>query len=207
MSILLSGYEKTTQKLCFRVYLAQIPETERRLRTRCEHLTALDLLSAALYRDFGIRHAKIRRSGLKKPVLQHDSLHMNLSHCRGLAAAAVGTVPLGIDAEIPRTVRENLFPRICTPEEVAEITAADDKNFVFTRFWTLKESYAKYTGEGIGLNFSTLGFTLGNPLVFHHPAAENVMFIQQILENQSVISLCVPRGDYCLKTERGQQEC
>ena len=67
MKMLWSGTDPETNRLLFRVYAAEIPDTERKLRTRLSHLTALDLLSAVLLRDFGIfRTAKgslLQRSG------------------------------------------------------------------------------------------------------------------------------------------------
>lgn len=196
MRELLSGYDKTTQELLFRVYLTEIPEAERSLRARLSHVTALDLLSAALCRDFGIRHGKIARTGLEKPQLLHDDLHMNLSHCSGLAAAAVGRIPLGIDAETPRPVREKLLPRLCGPDETARILAAEDRELMFAQIWTLKESYGKLTGEGIRISMTEFEFLPGDPPVCLHPAAAGLQFYQKILGNQHVISLCVPRGDF-----------
>ena len=196
MNVLLSGYDKTTQELMFRVYLTEIPEVERSQRARLSHVIALDLLSAALCRDFGIRHGKLTRTGLEKPKLLHENLHMNLSHCADMAAAAVGRFPLGVDIETPRPVREKLLPRMCTPQETACVIAAEDSAFTFSQLWTLKESYGKYTGEGIRMQLSSVGFTLGDPPVFHSAHADEVQFYQKILENQHVLSLCVPHGDY-----------
>ena len=195
MKTLLSGYDKRTQELLFRVYSAAIPENGKRQNHRLAHLTALDLLGTALAEDFGVRHAVIRRAGLGKPELIHDFLHMNLSHCRGLAVAAVGRMPLGVDAEAPRAVRDALMQKVCAPEELAQIQASDDKNIAFSRFWTLKEAYAKYTGAGIRLDFSALRFTLGEKAVsFHHPEAEHVRFIQLTDSSGCTVSLCFPRG-------------
>ena len=196
MTELLSGYDKTTQKLVFRVYAEVLPDTGKRQKHRDAHFAALDLLGAALAKDFGVRHAVIRRVGLGKPQLIHDFLHINISHCRGMAVAAAGTVPLGVDAEVPRTVRDSLLEKVCTAEEIAQIKAADDENHMFARFWTLKEAYAKYTGEGIGLDFSTLGFSLVENIIFHHPNAGNVRFYQSKPDLQTVVSLCVPFGSY-----------
>ncbi|MBQ8920911.1 MAG: 4'-phosphopantetheinyl transferase superfamily protein [Oscillospiraceae bacterium] len=199
MNTLLSGYEKNTQILAFRVYAEQLDDSCRRQDHHKAHFAALDLLSAALAEDFGVHHAVIRREGLGKPKLIHDFLHMNLSHCKGLAVAAVGRVPVGVDAEAPRQVKDALMRKVCTEQELAAIAAADDKMLAFSRFWTLKEAYAKFTGKGIALDFSSLGFTLDPAPVFHHPAAESVQFYQILLENQHVVSLCVPRGAYTVK--------
>jgi len=196
MRELISGYDKITKQLIFRVYFLPIPQTDRRMRSKLSHLTALDLLSAALHRDFGIRNGIIYRAGLEKPKLLHGNLHMNLSHCQGMAAAAVGSVPLGIDVETARKFREKLLPGLCTEQEISGILSAENPEFRFSQYWTLKEAYSKFTGDGIRLPFHTLGFTLSDSPVFHHPDRENVQFYQMILENQHIISLCVPRGEY-----------
>ena len=201
--ILLSGFDKTTQELAFRIYCTEVPEAERRQMHKAEHFAALDLLGAALCRDFGIRHAKICRTGLDKPRLVHDSLHMNLSHCKGLAVCAVSRVPVGIDAETPRQVRDSLLPRICTPAETDWISSQDDKNLAFSRIWTLKEAYAKYTGAGIREPFSQLAFSLTDGIRFHHPDAENVRFFQLIRENHQVVTICLKNGVWGLIPQRG----
>ena len=67
MTELLSGYARSTQELMLRVYAAEIPETGKRQTHRASHFAALDLLSAALAKDFGVQHAVIHRVGLGKP--------------------------------------------------------------------------------------------------------------------------------------------
>lgn len=202
MTELFSGYDKSTQKLVFRVYAEQLPETEKRQRHKDAHFAALDLLGAALAEDFGLRHAVIRRVGLGKPQLIHGFLHINISHCKGLAVAAAGTVPLGVDAEVPRTVRESLLRKVCTAEEIAQIQAADDEKHMFARFWTLKEAYAKYTGEGIGLDFAKLGFAFSGDgaLMFRSPAAERVQFFHILTADMIPVSLCC-QNDITLNTD------
>lgn len=196
MKTLLSGYDKSTQKLMFRVYITALPEDGRRQNHKKAHFAALDLLGAAMAEDFGVRHVVIHRVGLGKPKMIHDFLHMNISHCKGLAVAAIGMMPLGVDAEPTRRIPESLMRKVCAPEEIQQIQAEKDRDAAFSRFWTLKEAYAKYTGEGIGLDFSALRFSLNaaRPLIFHHPDAANVCFIQQTGVSGCTVSLCY-RGD------------
>lgn len=200
MTELISGYDKNTQALMFRVYAEALPDTGKRQKHKDAHFAARDLLGAVLAKDFGIYHAEIRRVGLGKPKLIHDFLHVNLSHCSGLAVAAVGKMPVGVDAETPRQIRESLLRKVCTEDEAVTILGAENRNLAFSRFWTLKEAYAKYTGEGIGLDFSTLGFSLGEEIVFHHPDADKLRFYQIILENQTVVSICTEAGGYTVCT-------
>ena len=193
MTELLSGYDKSTQNLMFRVYAEALPDTGRRLKHKDAHFAALDLLGAALAKDFGVCRAVIRRRGIGKPQLMHDFLYMNISHCKGLAVAAVGRMPLGVDAEVPRTVRESLLEKVCTAEEAEAILNAADPDAVFSQFWTLKEAYAKYTGKGIGLDFAALGFTVSDAgaITFRHPEASEVCFFQLPSFQNAAVSLCI----------------
>ena len=191
MDVLLSAYLKETQELLFRVYADEIPEADRKVRSKLSHLTAWDLLGAAMLRDFGIRHVKAARTGLEKPQLTDTPLCMNLSHCADLAVCAVSRIPVGLDAEIMRKMRENLLPRICTPEESAYILAQNDKNRAFTRIWTLKEAYGKWSGEGIRIPLETVGFRLEPHLQMTAQREENLRFIQMIRDDLHIVTVCV----------------
>ena len=203
MTVLLSGYDRLTQELMFRVYAAEIPTADRKLRTHLAHNYTNDLLGAALEADFGVKHAKIVRKGQEKPLLVHESLHMNLSHCKGLAVAAIGKMPLGVDAEPPREIAEKMMRTVCMPAEFRWLgeQPAEQRAFCFSRLWTLKEAYTKYTGEGIRRPFSTLGFKLGtaadslrnDTIEFLHPAACKVRFYQMLCGEKYAVSLCIPR--------------
>lgn len=188
---LLSAYRNDTQELLFRVYAAEIPEADRRIRARLSHLTAWDLLSAALLEDFGIRHVRAARTGLEKPYLLNIPLHMNLSHCADLAICAVSRIPVGTDAETPRKCRENLLPRICTPEESAYILVQPDKNRAFTRIWTLKEAYGKHSGEGIRMNLHETGFRIEPHLQMLSPDVPDLRFFQMIHDNYHFVTVCL----------------
>ena len=197
--ILLSGHAPGGGMLIFRVYAAEIPEAARKSAHRAEHFAALDLLGAALQQDFGVSHAEIFRTGLEKPRLMHKFLHMSISHCKGLAVCAVGRLPLGIDAEAPRAVKEHLLNRVCTAAEAAEILAAKDRETAFSQRWTLKEAYAKFTGAGIRTPFDRLEFSLDGGIRFCHPDAKKLRFFQVMRGNSHIISLCLPDGSYTVR--------
>ena len=200
MKELLSAYEKDTKNLIFCVYAQEMPAVERKLRARFSHFMAWDMLGAVLQKDFGIRHSKITRTGLEKPQLVHDSLHMNLSHCDGLAVCAVGIMPVGIDCEPPRQARENILPRICTPEECACILAQEDQNFMFSRIWTLKEAYGKWNGEGIRAGFQKIGFSLEPHLKLTAPDMPELTFFQLLRGKAYSVSVCIRYADeLCVK--------
>ena len=81
-----------------------------------------------------------------KPVYSNSDIHFNLSHAGDYVVCAVSDRAVGIDIERIRKNAIKVAERFFTQEECDWI--ADD-NLRFCRVWTLKEAYAKLTGEGI----------------------------------------------------------
>ncbi len=75
----------------------------------------------------------------------------DLKSSRGLSRPSVG-----VDIEYVREYDEKITNRFFTEEEQDYIKHSFDKNENFTRIWTSKEAYGKFTGNGIndGLKFS-----------------------------------------------------
>ena len=193
---LLTGFVQGTEQIAFRVYAADVPQTERKRQSRLSHFTAYDLLGAALCEDFFCKHVMIKRRGLEKPQLVRPALHMSISHCKGLAVCAVGIMPLGIDCEVPRKISERLTKTACTEQERCWIENQKNTDTSFLKIWTLKEAYTKYTGEGIRHPFSTLEFSLENGIRLVYPEEEQLLLYQLVSANDTVISLCVPAAKY-----------
>lgn len=87
----------------------------------------------------------------------HEMFYVNLSHAGDYAACAVDTQEVGVDVEQVRPYRENVAKRIFLPEEIQTLSALEneeEKNLEFTRLWTMKESMAKLSGEGIAMLLS-----------------------------------------------------
>ena len=98
-------------------------------------------------------------------------LRINLSHTRGLAAAAVTEDhDVGIDVEWldRQPASGDLARRYFAPIECAQLEAvpAALANEAFLSFWTLKESYIKAIGKGLAQPLDSFAFTL-DPLAIH----------------------------------------
>ncbi|MBQ3903328.1 MAG: 4'-phosphopantetheinyl transferase superfamily protein [Lachnospiraceae bacterium] len=86
----------------------------------------------------------------EKPYVRDDSFFFNISHTSGAVLAAAGFSPLG--ADIQKIMEKDYGPvakRFLKPKEYSLITRSPEPQKEFARLWTLKESYTKYTGEGI----------------------------------------------------------
>ncbi len=102
-------------------------------------------------------------------------LRCNLSHSRGLVAAAVSyRHDVGVDVErIDRAPRfGDLARRYFSADEVALVRsdAADGGREAFFRLWTLKEAFIKATGEGLRRSLQSFAFAL-DPIAVTFPAA------------------------------------
>jgi 4'-phosphopantetheinyl transferase len=98
-------------------------------------------------------------------------LSFNLSHTEGMVGLAVAATPglrLGFDLEaLARRVTPGVERTVYRPEELAWLAAqpsGEAWQMAFLRLWTLKESFIKGTGRGIGQGLSTFWFELAAEL-------------------------------------------
>ncbi len=94
-----------------------------------------------------------------KPYFEGSALHFNLSHTDTLVCAAVADCPVGVDAQMLTAPSDGVIRRVLSEREQDLLHRSDDKKALFTRFWTQKEAYAKWTGEGLSCIFSSLDFS------------------------------------------------
>ncbi|MDE6302951.1 MAG: hypothetical protein K2M36_05135, partial [Clostridia bacterium] len=80
----------------------------------------------------------IREEG-KKPYLDTDDVHFNLSHSRGAVMLGLSHTEIGVDIEKVRPIDFKKF----------DFIEAEGEEEFFEK-WTERESYLKFTGEGLG---------------------------------------------------------
>lgn len=136
-------------------------------------------------------------------------LSFNLSHTAGVVGVAVAPVPglrLGFDLEsLDRQVTPDVARSVYRPEELAWLAAQPDEaswRLGFLRLWTLKESFIKATGRGIGQGLSTFWFEL-DPAIEAAPRlrllpgtaerAEEWVFAQRLLAGGCLAALGLHR--------------
>ena len=92
-----------------------------------------------------------------RPLLLVDAepvpLSLSLSHSGDWLACAISAVPVGVDVELPRRVRDwQALARFAfSPDEADRLQRASDaqRSGVFHVLWTLKEAHGKRSGEGL----------------------------------------------------------
>ena len=107
--------------------------------------------------------------GKPKIAAQHNcpDLHFNISHSRGLVAAAVASHEIGIDVERICTsgYDDSLAKRYfaATEIELLQGMPETERAVGFTRLWTLKEAYLKAMGIGLEQPLNSFAFELEPP--------------------------------------------
>lgn len=173
-------------------------------RTREERLKA-----AARFAGYGAPQSgneeelwRIAREERGKPYFPgQPRLHFSISHSGELWVCALSGRPLGVDIQKHTTKRgesagqaaarlSGLAERFFHPGEAAWVRENPGERFF--RIWAAKESYVKYTGEGIGGSFGTFCLVPDGG-EGHSWKAENVWFYGEELPDG--YSLCVCCGE------------
>lgn len=94
---------------------------------------------------------KLERTVYGKPYFRDEPrVQFSISHTGSYAACAVSLVPCGLDIQEIRPIRsKRLLERTMSEEEQQAITTAENSEWEFCKYWSMKESFLKLTGEGI----------------------------------------------------------
>lgn len=88
-----------------------------------------------------------------KPYLSdYPQIYFSLSHSGNLVACAVSEQEIGLDVQKYEVGKEGIARRFFAKEEAMQLALEKDekaREALFFRFWSIKESYLKFTGHGI----------------------------------------------------------
>lgn len=135
---------------------------------RKTELAAWFLLYYAL-KEWGIPVDKINEEGAYyyrehgKPMRKKKDAYFNLSHSGSYVLCVIASEEVGCDIEKIQEVKWKLAKRFFSEKEYDILEHLKEKDDaaeeMFTRFWTLRESYVKKTGEGLGTALEGLDFS------------------------------------------------
>lgn len=135
----------------------------------------------------GQKAPEIEKQPGGKPHFPGNLLYVSLCHTDHMALCALSAQAVGLDAEQPRPVKQRMMQRCLGPEELACCQAAPQPETLFLRFWTLKEAYAKYTGEGICGFPNHLRFRLDGQRAY---LAQSDLVFQSLQLDDLTVSVC-----------------
>lgn len=124
------------------------------------HRAGRELLSALLKEDFGTapEELMIASGPHGKPfAADRPDICWNISHSGRTCAVIAAGIPVGLDLEEVREADwRKLGRRILTSDEYGRLLNDPDPLRRFFRLWTRRESYVKWSGEGMSRDFRTL---------------------------------------------------
>ena len=124
-------------------------------RVRTKHISEMGgrLLEYAVSRLYRIGVPELSRDKGEhgKPCFRiHPEVRFNISHSGDLVICAVSDFEIGIDIqEKSRMNTDRIAKKIMSPAEHKKYLESSERQDFFYRVWVMKESYVKWTGDGI----------------------------------------------------------
>lgn len=98
----------------------------------------------------------IKCEDIGKPVFEKLPLYFSLSHSENYAACVISDKAVGLDIEFDQQNNEKIAERFFLKHEKDWLKSAADKNGVFSKIWTAKESALKLLGTGLSKGLSSI---------------------------------------------------
>lgn len=121
-------------------------------------VAAYMLLRLSLKESFCIDEPVVFSYGKNgKPFLRdYPCIYFNLSHCKNAVACVVSYSEIGVDIEEITPVSDDLAKRVLTAYEFEAYKTSENPSLQFFKYWVIKESYLKKTGQGICVDLTAL---------------------------------------------------
>ncbi len=169
-----------------------------------EHRKGELLLRKGLKKDYGIDYGEsdsvpvIKGEHGKPQLKEYPHIFHNISHTAGLAACAIGDVPMGIDVEEIRPFSEKIIRKVMSEQEKEQFykLKEEERTAFFFKIWTLKESYVKAGGWGITIPLTEFSFELRPDGITC--SVPGVQLVQYCLKERYILSLCtIEKSEIC----------
>ena len=167
-------------------------------------LLAEYLLNFAL-KEEGITDYTVLKGEHGKPYIENENIFFNLSHSGKVCICAVSDKEVGCDVEKLGKANMKVAKRFFSPEEFKALENADEgeKDDLFFRIWTMKESFIKAVGTGLGMALDSFSVDTTKDAPFINYSTDNRAF--QLKEYNLLdgykISLCALNNDFAEPVE------
>ncbi len=144
------------------------------------------LLRYALIEEKGIdEKVEFEFGSYGKPFIKGmPELQFNLSHSAKGIVCGLANTPVGVDIADINPSNLDCIKSAMHPSEQLAIKISNDKARTFARFWSMKESFFKYTGTGIDGSITSLDFSDYDENLFDYRYAK----MQVVDSEKSVIT-------------------
>ena len=127
-----------------------------------------------------------------------EGLHFNISHAENFVICSVSENPVGCDIEKIRSIKSGFEKRFFTQNEVSYLDkfSGEEKLKQFFRLWTMKESYMKFTGDGMKLALNRFEFIIEDSVKVFRDGLLIPCFIKEYEFLDYCISICSEENDF-----------
>ncbi|QSX05647.1 4'-phosphopantetheinyl transferase superfamily protein [Sedimentibacter sp. zth1] len=146
---------------------------------------AAGILILSLMKQYGITNYELVRNDYGKPYFKESNgLFFNISHSGNYAVCSVGTEENGADIEKISSYDLDIAKKFFHNNEYKSIiNSVNYPNEMFTRIWTLKESYIKAKGKGLAIPLNSFEIVPGDIV----SRKENSFEAMQLLNSTYII--------------------
>lgn len=124
-----------------------------------------------------------------KPAFEDSRIHFSVSHSGEFWACAFSDAPIGLDLQQHKAcAMSSITRRFFHPQETDWLQATDYADFFAV--WAAKESYVKYTGEGITDAFSAF-CVVNNGTISH---CNDAAFEYLPFREEYTLCVCTPEA-------------
>lgn len=114
-----------------------------------------------LKKIFSLQNLDFSYGDLGKPYLKNSNFFFNVSHTKDALVIVKGEKELGIDIEKERNIDSRKLDLLNKKVSTKALNSSE-----FLKEWTIKESYLKLLGLGIGTNLKNINIDYENKKVF-----------------------------------------
>ena len=135
-------------------------------KDRCLSLGA-DMLMRYVLRKENVAHdyVRIKMNAFGKPYFEDINLYFNISHSEDWVICAISDAEVGCDIEKIQSADLHIAEHHFCAEEYLHIcqqASEAKREYLFYRYWTLKESFIKAAGKGMSIPLNAFRIELGD---------------------------------------------
>lgn len=118
-----------------------------RNRTVWAELLVRNIVAEKFFCSF--EKVQVTRDSVGKPYIKNFPVEISLSHAGNWIVCSVGEVKSGVDVEMDSSGALEIAERFFLPSEYEKIISLNEnlRGLQFLKYWTIKESYFKLTGD------------------------------------------------------------
>lgn len=136
-----------------------------------------------------------------KPYIDLQKVEFNISHSGDYAVLALSEQNVGVDIEKLRHNKMRVARRFFSDTEIDLLKGSDSPDQDFTKLWSLKEAYLKFSGSGLteALNTFTVRESKQSNVFEVYDSAgikKNIRLFHKMIDNGYFLSVCFHEDQY-----------